>query len=165
MSAATAWKWMPFSLLLLTVLFAAWRIELALNDPHFAAVDDYYRQAADWDKHMEEVRTSQALGWRMTLSPVRADDRQVQDVLFSLQDAEGNPVPGVTGELTAYHNAYPKQRVVIDLEGLESGTYRARVLLDRPGIWNWQFRLHRGEQLWIGEMQEIVDRDPRSAAG
>lgn len=165
MSAATAWKWMPASLLFLTVVFAAWRIQLALGDPHFAAVDDYYGQAADWDTHMAEVHASNALGWKVELQPTHADGANAQEVRFELHDAEGVPLSGVEGELTAFHNAYPKQQVVLALEEEAPGTYRVRMHLPRSGIWNWQFRLHHGEDLWVGKMQEIVDRDPGSAAG
>ena len=165
MSAATAWKWMPATLLFLTVVFAAWRIQLALGDPHFAAVDDYYGRAADWDTHMQELRASDALGWKMTVQATRADAEHVQEVRFRLHDAQGVPVSGMEGQLTAFHNAYPKQRVVQELQEEAPGTYRVSMLIARAGIWNWQFRLHRSEDLWIGELQEIVDRDPGSAAG
>ena len=159
MKAETAWKWMPATLLFATVVFAVWRVQLALGDPHFAAVENYYEQSEDWDAHMEEVRASAALGWKVQLQTVHAASTGEQDVSFSVYDDAGLAVEGLTANLKAFHNAYPKNSLLAELSEDSPGSYVTQLPLKRSGVWRWQLRLTRGEEVWVGDLKEIVERE------
>jgi len=164
MKAETAWKWMPAVVLFATVVFAAWRIQLALGDPHFAAVENYYEKAEDWDAHMQEVRSSQALGWKVHLQTVHAAAEGLQKVVFEVQDVDGKAVEGLSAELKAFHNAYPKDAVSTSLIEETAGSYSTAIPLRRSGVWRWQLRLTRGEDLWLGDLKEIVERETKNSS-
>ncbi|MFK5956263.1 MAG: FixH family protein [Planctomycetota bacterium] len=159
MKAENAWKWMPFWVLFSTVIFAVWRIQLALGDPHFAAVENYYEAAENWDAHMEEVRASEALGWKVVFQTTHAQSKGNSDVAFVITDRDGHPVTGLTSHLKAFHNAYPKQFFEPQLLEAIPGTYATQIPLRRSGIWRWQLQFTRGEELWSGDLREIVDRE------
>jgi len=165
MKAETAWKWMPAGLLFATVVFAVWRVQVALGDPHFAAVDNYYQQAEGWDLHMEEIRASEAMGWEVRLEPMAADPTQDGEVVFRIVDAEGNPIEEVQGQLVAFHNAYPKEKFMRDLRTLEAGRLTATLPVARAGIWRWQLRLQQGEALWVGDLRFPVQKPQPGGSG
>lgn len=165
MKAETAWKWMPAGLLFVTVIFAVWRIEKAVGDPHFASVDNYYQAAEGWDLHMEEVRASEAMGWKVRLEPIAASTTSDGEVVFLVVDAEGKAVEGITGEMVAFHNAYPKERFQRTLQSPEAGRLEASLPLSRAGLWRWQLRLHYGEEQWVGDLRLPVQRAKPGVSG
>ena len=165
MKPETAWKWMPAGLLFATVVFAVWRVQVAVGDPHFAAVDNYYQEAEGWDLHMEEIRASEAMGWKVKLQPVAADPSREGHVVFEVVDAEGKPVEGVTGQMVAFHNAYPKERFQRDLTSPEAGRLSASLPLNRGGIWRWQLRLQQGELQWVGDLRIPIQHPQPGAEG
>ena len=163
MKAENAWKWMPFWLLFSTVVFAAWRIQLVLGDEHFAEVENYYEAAENWDAHMEEVRASAALGWTVHFETVHASASGESEVVFVVKDAHENPVQGLSGSLHAFHNAYPKNYFDPVLTESSAGHYAVKLALRRSGLWQWKLKFVRGEEVWIGVMKEIVERERRDA--
>jgi len=44
MKAETAWKWMPAVVLSATFVFGVWRVMVAVDDPHFRAVENAYEK-------------------------------------------------------------------------------------------------------------------------
>lgn len=165
MKPETAWKWMPAGLLFATVIFAVWRIQLAVGDPHFAAVENYYQEAEGWDMHMDEVRASEAMGWRVELQPLAADLKQDGEVVFLIVDADGKPIDGVTGQLVAFHNAYPKERFGRTLDSPEAGRLQTSLPIARGGLWRWQLRLQHGDEVWVGDLREAVKHLQPGASG
>ncbi|MGB0953626.1 MAG: FixH family protein [Planctomycetota bacterium] len=165
MKPETAWKWMPAGLLFATVIFAVWRIQLAVGDPHFAAVDNYYQAAEGWDFHMEEVRASEALNWDVRLQPIAADPQGEKNIVFLVVDAEGKPLEGVTGQMVAFHNAYPKESFDRVLSSSQSGQLEATLPLTRAGLWRWKLRLQHGEETWVGDLRFPVDRPKPGVSG
>ena len=163
MKAENAWKWMPFWLLFSTVVFAAWRIQLVLGDEHFAAVENYYEAAEDWDAHMEEVRASAALDWSVQFQTAYAAAAGESEVVFLVKDADGNPVQGLSGSLHAFHNAYPRDTFDPVLTESPPGHYATKLPLRRSGVWQWKLKFVRSEEVWIGVMKEIVERERRDA--
>lgn len=156
MKAETAWKWMPAAVLGATLVFGIWRIMVATDDPHFSAVENAYEQGGNWDEHRAEVRAAEALGWKVTLTPGTAQAAGDSPCALSILGPDGNPVVGVGGEIIAFHNAYPKQLYRAQLSTLGGGQYAFELPLCLAGKWRWQFRFHRGEDLWVGEKRASV---------
>jgi len=154
---------MPFWLLFSTVVFAAWRIQLVLGDPHFAAVDHYYEAAENWDAHMEEVRASAALGWSVHFQTAYASAMGESEVVFVVTDSGSKPVEGISGKLHAFHNAYPKDSFDPVLTESSAGHYAAQLPLRRSGVWQWQLQLERDDEVWKGDLKEIVERERKQA--
>ncbi len=163
MKAETAWKWMPAVLLGLTLVFAAWRVQLALGDPHFAAVEDYYQKSMDWDEQQRLRQASQDLHWAVVLLPVRPRSEGVSEVEFQVQDQNGQPVEGVQGSLRAFHNGYPSQAVECILQPIPGGRLRAKITFHHFGLWRWQLNLEKGDARWIGDLREYVNLPEKSS--
>ena len=151
MDPATRWKLVPVAVLLPTVLFAAWRIAVALDDPHFAVAEDYYVAAEDHDALVAARRAAAALGWEAELA---APALGAEVVELTLRDGAGAPLAGAAGTLRAFHNAYPGQAREVAWEELGEGRYRAAVALDRPGQWRFDLRFTQGEDAWTAELRE-----------
>ncbi len=157
MDAATRWKLVPFAILVPTVLFAVWRIQVALDDPHFSVADDYYEKGVHFDEELARRAASDALGWSGELEPsTRAEGGGVR---LTLTDAVGAPIEGATGTLHAFHNAYPAQAQDASWRETEPGVYDADLMLDRSGNWRWQVVFIRDDQRWQSDLrQEVYDR-------
>ena len=157
MDPATRWKLVPAAILVPTVIFAAWRIHISLDDPHFSVPEDYYQEGVHFDEELERRAASDALEWAAVLEPsTRAEGGGVR---LTLTDAEGVPVEGASGELVAFHNSYPAQAQDATWRETAPGVYDADLALDRSGIWRWRVHLVRGEDRWqLDKRQEVYDR-------
>ena len=154
MDPATRWKLVPVAVLLPTVVFAAWRVHLALDDPHFAVPDDYYEQGKDWQAELERRAAAAELGWQADLEPGTIEGGG--GVELRLLDAEGRPVSGAEGTLRAFQNAYPADVQELAWVEAEPGVYCAEVALARTGVWRWQLLLARGDEAWQADLREEV---------
>ena len=156
MDPATRWKLVPAAILVPTVLFAVWRVQVALDDPHFSVPADYYEQGRDWDVELARRAASDALGWQVQLAPGTVEGGG--GVELALHDAQGQPVAGAAGTLRAFQNAYPGQVQELAWTETAPGVYRAPVLLERTGLWRWQVHLQRGDEAWQVDLREEVYR-------
>ncbi|MHC4838745.1 MAG: FixH family protein [Planctomycetota bacterium] len=149
MKAATLWMWTPAALLIATVAFGAWRVQVALDDPHHAAVATPYKDAQDWDQHLAALAARDALGWSSSLVAAAEGG-----LLLTLADADGTPLTGLAGTASGFHNGYPSQPLAAAWTERGEGVYHLDVAPARPGLWRWkveastqgwfeEFRLHR----------------------
>ena len=156
MKPETAWKWMPAAILGATFIFGVWRVMVAVDDPHFAAVENAYEKGGNWDMHRAEVRASEALGWKISLTPGAAQaEGSVQSTLL-IHSPDGAALGGVSGEVVAFHNGYPQQLYSAEIVASAPGQYSFEMPLHLAGYWRWQLRLQRGDDLWVGELRETV---------
>lgn len=131
------WPWVPA--LLLGSLLGTQMTVLAfvLDDPTFATEADYYRKAVDWDARRVRERQSQALGWTAQLSVPSTPERSIS---LQLGDARGGPIGNARVTGIAFHNARAGHPLVLELDEVSPGVYRAELGAVRPGI--WELRLH-----------------------
>jgi len=134
--AGIMWMWTPVVILTATVVFGAWRIQVALDDPHFGTVEHPYQDGEHWDQHQAAVAARDALGWQAAL--VVATDGSL---LLTLHDAQGEPVAGGAGQLSGFHNGYPQAVQSLPLEALGGGKYRMQPAIGRSGLWRWHLTL------------------------
>ncbi|MCP4092643.1 MAG: hypothetical protein GY747_04260 [Planctomycetes bacterium] len=156
MSKATAWKWMPAVFLGAVVIFAVWRVMMAVDDPHFSAVSNAYEKAGQWDAQQAELAASKALGWDVVLIPGAAQAEGESSNTLKIVGPDGIALEGLTGEVQAFHNAYPKQVFQATLVAGKPGSYSFDLPLRHSGQWRWQFRLQHGSSTWVGEKRELV---------
>jgi len=154
MDPATRWKLVPFVVLVPTVVFAAWRVHISLDDPHFSVPADYYEQGRDWDAERQRRAASADLGWQARLAPGTVEGGG--GVELRLLDPAGAPVTGASGTLRAFQNAYPADVQEFAWTEAAPGVYRAPVALGRTGVWRWQVHLKRGEEAWQADLREEV---------
>lgn len=156
MKPETAWKWMPAFVLLATVVFAVWRIQVAVSDPHFGAVDQAYEKGARWDDHQARLQASEALGWQVGLTPGSVVAEGPSTSILSIRDADGKVLLGLSGQVSAFHNAYPGQVYQAELVQLDVGNYAFDLPLSRAGLWRWQVELELDGKQWFGEFKEPI---------
>jgi nitrogen fixation protein FixH len=119
---------------------------VAINDPSFAVEPDYYRKALAWDQSQAEAAESKALGWQVAIGVDR--DRSGRDeLLVTLSDQGGAPIPGAQLEIEAFHNAHAAQRLKVDLQPDQlPGAYKAQLPPMRRGLWEFRVRAVRGAE-------------------
>lgn len=142
MKAATLWMWTPAVFLVATVAFGAWRVHVALDDPHHAAVENPYQSGERWDEHQAALATSLALGYQTSLEMIAPGQLELR-----IQDSQGAAVSNLVGELRGFHNGYPKAIETVRWEEQEPGVYRATVEASRPGLWKWHAKEDDGPWL------------------
>ncbi len=120
------------------MLFVFTAITLAVGDPSFAVVPDYYQKAVDWDEQKAERAASEALGWTVEVIPSRdVSIRGERDVEVVVHDAEGGPVMGAAVSVTVYHHARASHVVEADLSPAdEPGHYAATLDMRSEGVWD-----------------------------
>lgn len=152
------WYW-PF--LLVGLLAAGVGLNLyfmsrAVSDPSFAVEPDYYAKAIAWDAHQAQARDNFELGWTLKLHVAAADKGTGRARLVaSLLDRDGVPVPGLTVELEAFHNARASQVVNATLAETAEHVYAADVAVSRPGFWEFRVAAMRGTEVFTA----IVNQD------
>lgn len=156
MNKATAWKWMPATVLGATVIFAVWRVMVAVDDPHFGVVSNAYEKGGQWDAQQAELTASRALGWDVALTTGGAKAQGDSASYLQIAGPDGVALEGLSGEVHAFHNGYPTQVYHATLVAGEPGRYTFDLPLRRSGQWRWQFRLHHGDSTWVGEKRELV---------
>lgn len=154
------WAWIVVALLVTHTSAMIAAVVVAVDDPSFTAVPDYYERALAWDEHRDRQRTSDQLGWSATVEPSALGDRLV----VVLTDREGEPVTGVAGELTAYHHARANERRTVALVERGDGVYFATLDVARVGAWQLTLvaERHAGEAFLLET--EVVVRAPRDAS-
>lgn len=132
MKAATLWMWTPAVFLVATVAFGAWRVHVALDDPHHGAVENPYQDGERWDEHQAALAASMALGYQASLDMIAPGRLELR-----IQNSKGEAVSNLLGELRGFHNGYPQAIEAVRWEEKEPGVYRAVVDASRPGLWKW----------------------------
>jgi len=155
--AGIMWMWTPVVILTATVVFGAWRMHVALDDPHFGTVEHPYEDGEHWDQHQAALAARNALGWQAELSAAPEGG-----LLLTIHDAQGAALLGVRGELSGFHNGFPQDILAVPLEELGDGRYLARVAPHRPGLWRWHARtdaLTADAAPWFEDFKLHVDAE------
>jgi nitrogen fixation protein FixH len=133
------------------MLFVLTAITVAVGDPSFAVVPDYYQKAVDWDEQKAERAASDALGWTVEVIPSRAVSiRGERDVEVVVHDADGVPVTGAAVSVTVYHHARASHVVEADLSPADApGHYAATLDMRNEGVWDITLRITRGDDRFV----------------
>jgi nitrogen fixation protein FixH len=129
----------------ITVVANVWIITIANNDPSFAVEENYYERGLRWDEELAQRETNARLGWRLlpALSPiVRGSGAGLR---VELRDASVRPIADASIVVRAVHIARAGEPVQVTLGSDAQGGYSATVPLERPGLWELRFDVHRGD--------------------
>ncbi len=87
--------WVGIILFLLVGSVGMWiyAAYLAISDPTMAVVPDYHEKALQWDRHLENVRQAESLGWTVAVVVGKADAASGERTLtLFLRDREAKPI-------------------------------------------------------------------------
>jgi nitrogen fixation protein FixH len=128
----------------LTVAANVWLITVASHDPSFAVEENYYQRGVRWDDELAQRARNVELGWRLdaSVSPTRAG--RGSDLSISLNDSTLSPIAGASVVVVAVHLARAGQPVSITMVPGAPGHYEAHAPIERTGLWELRFDVHRG---------------------
>lgn len=147
--AHVAWPGFVVGLLTMSLTFVTITVVAAVGDPSFAVHEDYYERAINWDRHVDQQRRNEALGWSVGLSLSPGEPTGVR---LLLSDRAGAGLEGASIAGECFHQAR-----AAEVRGMEfapagrPGLYEAPVLLDRPGRWRIRLRIEVGGEAFTDE--------------
>lgn len=129
------------------MVFILFAITLAVGDPSFAVVPDYYRKAVGWDEHKAQLAASSALGWQVEVAAARdVEATGERELTLVLHDSDGKPITGALINVSMYHHARAQHVVeAVLLPTGEPGRYTARPVMHRKGLWDISLTITHGE--------------------
>lgn len=149
------WAWIAVALLVTHTSAMIAAVVIAVEDPSFTTVPDYYQRAVDWDSTQARRAASGALGWESTVTASALGDRLV----VVLTDREGRSVTGAVGAVSAYHHAATKEIRTVPFEERGDGVYFATLDVGRVGAWQVTVEAERGDELYFEECEVVVRAD------
>lgn len=143
MKRGMAWPAAVTGVLCLTVAANVWLIRVASSDPSFAVEENYYQRGLHWDDEMAQRTRNATLGWHLlaTLAPI--EHGRGAELHVALNDSI-SPITGASVVVRAFHVGRAGQAVDVTLAATAAGEYRALVPIERPGLWELRFEVHRG---------------------
>lgn len=158
MKRGMAWPVAVAGVLCLTVAANIWLIRVANSDPSFAVEENYYQRGLRWDDEMAQRTRNVTLGWHLlaTLAPI--EHGRGAELRVALNDSVTAPISGASVVVRAFHVGRAGQAVDVTLAATAAGEYRALVPIERPGLWELRFEVHRGTDRFTA--LERVDTRP-----
>ncbi len=150
------WPYFPLSILATVVGIYFIGLFLAAKDPSFAVEEDYYRQALQWDKKMEQERLNRELGWKIQLSALRSD----RGIVLSarLLSSEGEVLSPQKLEAVAFHNARARHKFRLTFKKSEKDdTFSAAIPATRSGLWIFRFTAEAGGKKFTQELRLFIE--------
>lgn len=142
-----AWIWgsvvVAFLVLQLVIGGAAFR--LAGGDPSVAVMPDYHQRALNWDDEVARRSASDSLRWRATVQYGQATDGESRLVMIRVADSDDAAITGGAAELLFFHHTRAADVMTMPLVERDPGEYVATLPIVKPGLWDWEFTLARGE--------------------
>lgn len=154
------WAWIVAAMLVTHTTLMITIATIAVDDPSFTTVPDYYERALAWDELRERRQESDRLGWEVDIAPSALGDRLV----VTLLDRDGVPVVGASGDLSLYHHAGARDVRTVELVERGDGVYFATVDVSRVGAWQVTLvaQRHTGEDYF--DEREVVVQRPGAAS-
>lgn len=120
---------------------------LAIGDPSFAVVPDYYAKALAWDDDQASQRDAAERGWTFHVIPGAFTDPTGQRLIVAtLNDKHGQPVPGAAVTLQLYHHARAADVTRLALRETAPGHHEALAPMPTAGTWRLEARVVEGNQ-------------------
>ena len=162
MKPGTFWALVPVMLLGSSVLLYMVIVPFMTSDPSHAVVPDYEGRAANWDAVTAQRRANAQLGWNLR---VRAPHGTRTDaplkLLIEVTDREGREIDGAAVSGVALHVARAATRFDFAAVSREGGHYEAEIDSARPGIWEIDVTVRRGDEIFV-ERRRVTALEPAS---
>lgn len=103
-------------------------------------LDDYYRQAVNWDEAVQQRAAAERNGWHVEVA-VAAHGIQpaLRQVTVALKDRQGKPLEGVTGTIRASRPQLAHAVAEIPLVPApdQPGVFVQQMPVSAPGLWDF----------------------------
>lgn len=139
-----AWPAAIVALLLLSGVTTFAVLFASRSDGGAQVVENYYRKSVAWDSLSSSRRSSDSLGWHLSLD-VRSDALSSEVGLATFMDAEGQAVTGLSGSVTV---SRPQSSVVYGTHSLvaddsTAGRYSFSFPYRERGLWDLDVAVSR----------------------
>lgn len=132
-------------------------VYIATSDPSQVVVANYHEKAIAWDQHQAQQRASDALGWTCAIEAAQeADMLGERSVRISLRDREGEPLTGAKVGLETYNHIRAGDISIADFTEGAPGEYVAMVPMRRPGMWRFDVKATRDQDVFIHHLDQQV---------
>jgi nitrogen fixation protein FixH len=158
------------SLLAMTVVAYGVIVWVATRPDSPRPIKGYYESARAWDADEAVEQASRQLGWTVRYelaSDVPHVAGMPRPVDVRVADRDGNPVPGLVGQLFAIRPSDARLNQSADLVGLPQspGTYRTLVRMDAPGAWEVRIDVRQQSLRFVHAARLSVPAEPATPAG
>jgi nitrogen fixation protein FixH len=154
---ARFWIGLVAAIFVLQMTGAAALIYYAHSDAGFSVTPDYYEKAQHWDEQVALRAASDALGWKAGLS-VGDEDGPLRrrEVIITLLDASGAMLDGASVSASAIFNARADNPEQLTFHETAPGVYVATLLTRRVGLWVFNVRAERGDNVFVQEIRTDI---------
>jgi len=134
--ARLPWALVPVALLVSSAVGVGSMAIVAVRDPHFATLPDYYQKAIRWDLSQAQAAMNSRLGYTVKGPTALGFDAQGHVTLeLTLTDREGRLVRGARLSGQAFANAYSGELIAVVFEEESAGHYSAKLTVHHAGQW------------------------------
>lgn len=160
------WPWLVVSLLSGHTLLIVTAVTLAVRDPSFAVVPDYYDKAVDYDHYKADLQASAELGWTLTIKPGSIVDEHGQRLVTAdVLDRDGQPLAGLDVQLSVIFlgGGQPQRSAVLQPTGQG---YMAAIEMPHSGAYSYDLSAKREAQHFVqsGEI-DVAGSMPQNGGG
>ena len=146
------WPGFVIALLCLSITMSFGGLYFATSDGGPQVVPDYYEKSVNYDDEYQARQQALELGWEIDVSLNGSYGE------LAVVDAEGEPVDGAEGTLTFRRPDLAESLGDVELaESDDDGVYRFDDATDRPGWWDLNLELERGDERYVDSVRISVD--------
>lgn len=148
------WPWSIALGLGVVVVVNLYVVYLSRQNAPTLTQQDYYQAGLRYEQTLDAKRASAALGWQPEVSvcPEGTVDG-VCEVAYRLKGAQGEPIVGFAGALTAYRADDATQDVNVDFEEMGQGLYIAKMPVANAAYWHVNVKFAGADEKtrWLDE--------------
>ena len=153
--------WPGFVTLLLTFSVGSGVVTVmaAFSDGGAQVVAGYSEGDESLERERRQARKNEALDWSVDLRPMGAPaGGEPATVELTVTDSSGAPLTGLDGRVTLRSPAKADPLGESKLAGVpgKKGTYRTKLPVDRPGLWDFVVELKRDESQFVKTYREEI---------
>ncbi len=154
----SAWLWgsVVVAFLILQLIIGGLAFNLATGDPSVAVVPDYHERAINWDDEVARRKRSEQLGWKSAVQWGDISSRASRrEFAIEVVDSDGKAVTGGEASVRFYHHTRGVDVATMTLQEHSPGKYGAELPMAKPGLWDIEFSLSRGQDEAYWHQQTI----------
>lgn len=112
---------------------------IAVRDPSFSVLPNYYQKALNWDQSQAAKRESAKLGWTIRIEPATTIDPLGQrSVKFILRDGDDCAISDAKLNLTYYHHSRASDTKSVALIESAPGEFVAKLPMRMSGFYQFE---------------------------
>lgn len=134
----------------LTILF------VAKSGDGAQVIDGYYDKALAWDDSRALRQESEAKGWVLNLDVHVTEDTTHKIGHLRIADQNGDPVTGLSAQITLRRPNLTDAVAVVELQELEEGHYVFPNHVGTAGIWDFVLKGEQADRPYVAELRKEI---------